>query len=206
MIFCSPLDAKEKSNALYPIDNEERFNWHFVPRERKGACFRNFNADQRSKALAFLNASYSEQGYNKATSIMALENVLREIEGRTSTDLYRDPLNYYITIFGIPSKTLPWAWRIEGHHVAINLAFANNEIISSTPSFFGSNPGIVPSGPEKGKEILKAETDIGLELINSLEDQKKRKAIISDTALPEIISFNKRKQRHLLRLEFHIRN
>jgi len=191
--FLLSLNAKEKYAAIYPIESEERFNWHFVPCERKGACFRNFNEDQRKKALAFLRASYSEQGYNKATSIMGLENVLREIEGRTTTDVYRDPLNYYITIFGTPSKTASWAWRIEGHHVAINLTFSNNEIVSSTPSFFGSNPAIVPAGPEKGKEILKAETDLGLALINSLEDQKKKKAVISDVALPEIVSFNKRK-------------
>ncbi|HWA35801.1 MAG TPA: DUF3500 domain-containing protein, partial [Cyclobacteriaceae bacterium] len=114
--FLNSLDAKEKAAALYSLDDAERFNWHFVPRERKGACFRNFNDDQRKAALSFIKASLGESGYSKATQIMALENILREIEGRTSADTYRDPLNYYITFFGNPSKDKPWGWRLEGHH------------------------------------------------------------------------------------------
>ncbi len=195
--FLNTLDNNQKSTAQYSLDDGERFNWHFVPRERKGVCFRTFSESQRSAALSFLKASLSDQGYTKATSIMALENVLREIENRTSTDTYRDPLNYYITIFGTPSAKAAWAWRLEGHHVAFNFASANNEIMSSTPSFFGSNPGIVPGGAEKGKEILKSETDLGFELINSLNAEQKKKAIISEKALPEIISFNTRKAQAL---------
>ena len=191
--FLQSLDGKEKAKAQYPIESSERFNWHFVPRERKGACFRNFTTEQRTAALQLIKASLSEQGFSKATSIMALENVLREIEGRTTSDLYRDPVNYYITIFGTPSKIEPWAWRLEGHHVAFNFVSIKNEISSSTPSFFGSNPGIVPSGPEMGKEILKQETDLGFQLINSFDEQKRKKAILSAAALPEIVSFNSRK-------------
>ncbi len=196
-VFLKSLDDTQKTTAQYSLDSEERFNWHFVPRERKGVCFRTFTAVQRTAALEFLKASLSEQGFMKATSIMALDNVLREIEGRPSNDTYRDPLNYYITIFGQPSTKEPWAWRIEGHHVAINFSSVNNEIGSSTPSFFGSNPAIVPSGAEKGKEILKLETDLGFQLINSLSDGQKKKAIISEKALPEIISSNSRKAQPL---------
>ncbi|CAN5136223.1 DUF3500 domain-containing protein [soil metagenome] len=191
--FLQSLDGKERTKAQYPIESEERFNWHFVPRERKGACFRNFTTEQRNTALDLIKASLSEQGFLKATSIMALENVLREIENRTTSDPHRDPLNYYITIFGTPSKVEPWGWRLEGHHVAFNFVSMKNQLSSSTPSFFGSNPGIVPSGPEKGKEILKQETDLGFQLINSFDDQKKKKAMLSETALPEIVSFNNRK-------------
>jgi hypothetical protein len=191
--FLSSLDAKSKTAALYSLDDAERFNWHFVPRERKGACFRDFNESQRAAGLAFIKASMGESGYSKTTQIMALENILREIEGRTMSDPYRDPINYYITIFGTPSKDQPWSWRLEGHHIAFNFACANNEIVSSTPHFFGSNPGTVPTGPEKGKQILKLETDGGFALCNSLTAEQKTKAIISEKALPEIISFNSRK-------------
>jgi hypothetical protein len=191
--FLNSLDAKSKTAALYSLDDAERFNWHFVPRERKGACFRDFNDAQRKAGLSFIKASLGESGYSKTTQIMALENVLREIEGRTNTDTYRDPTNYYITFFGTPSRDKPWGWRLEGHHIAFNFAAANNEIISSTPHFFGSNPGTVPNGPEKGKQILKLETDGGFALCSSLTPDQKSKAIISEKALPEIVSFNSRK-------------
>jgi hypothetical protein len=192
--FLNTLDEKTKVKALLTLDNQERFNWYFVPREkREGACFKYLNIEQRQAALSLLNTSLSEVGYKKATEIMALENVLKVLENRSADDNYRDALNYYFIIFGNPSDTKPWAWRIEGHHVSVNFAVANGELVSSTPSFFGSNPGIVPTVEEKGKQILKQETDLGFALVNSLTSEQKTKAVISETAYPEIITGNKRK-------------
>lgn len=191
--FLNLLNAEQKINVQYSLNDKERFNWNFVPTQRNGACFRTFTPQQRTAALALLKVSLSEQGYKKANSIMELENILREIEERGSSDTYRDPLNYYITIFGTPSKEKPWGWRMEGHHLAINFSSVNNEIGSSTPTFWGSNPGTVPRGEEKGKEILKLETDLGFELCNSFTDEQKKKVILSERAYPEIIMGNKLK-------------
>jgi len=189
--FLNLLDSEQKAKAQYSLDDKERFNWNFVPIQRNGVCFRTFTPQQRTAGLALLRASLSEQGYKKANSIMELENILREIEGRSMSDNYRDPLNYYITIFGTPSKEMPWGWRMEGHHLAINFSSVNNKIGSSTPTFWGSNPGIVPRGEEKGKEILKLETDLGFELCNSFSAEQKKKAILAEKAYPEIIMTNK---------------
>jgi hypothetical protein len=191
--FLSSLTEPVKQKAQYKLDDEERFNWHFVPKSRNGISFREFNTAQRDAALDLLKTSLSAQGYQKATAIMELENVLREIEGRDPSDKYRDPFNYYLTIFGTPDEVKPWGWRFEGHHIAINFSSVNNRIESSTPSFFGSNPGIVPSGPERGKQILKDEVEIAFSLVNSLDADKLKVAMISETALPEIVSFNSRK-------------
>ncbi len=191
--FLNSLTTDQKNKAQYSLDDKERFNWNFVPVPRNGVCFRTFSPAQRTAALALLKISLSEQGLNKASAIMELENVLREVEGRDANDTHRDPLNYYVTIFGTPSKDKPWGWRMEGHHVSINFASANNELVSSTPSFFGSNPAIVQKGEAKGREILKLETDLGFELCNSFSDDQKKKAIFSGTALPEIVMTNKRK-------------
>jgi len=181
------LDSKQKAKAQYVFDDNERFNWHFVPRSRNGIALRDLSSSQYQQVMTLLNASLSEQGYTKATGIVALENILRELESRDANDTYRDPLNYYVTIFGTPSKDKPWGWRFEGHHVSVNFASDKNELVSSTPSFFGSNPGIVPRGAQKGKELLKLETDFGFELCNALSTDQKKKAIFSDKALPEII-------------------
>lgn len=191
--FLNLLDAEQKIKAQYPLDDKERLNWNFVPTQRNGACFKTFTSSQRNAALALLKVSLSEQGFKKANSIMELENVLREIEGRGANDTHRDPVNYYITIFGNPSKDKPWGWRMEGHHLSINFSSVNNEIGSATPTFWGSNPGIVPRGEQKGKEILKLETDLGFELCNSFTEEQKKTAIFSEKALPEIIMVNKPK-------------
>ena len=195
--FLGLLDEKSKATAHYVLDDPERVNWHFVPRERKGVAFKNLTQPQRDGALALLKVSLSEKGYGKANEIMANENILREVEGRAAGDTYRDPLNYYVTIFGDPSPAKTWGWRLEGHHLAINFSFDHRQLVSSTPTFWGSNPGIVKDGPFKGKEMLKPETDLGFELANSLTEDQRKTGIIAETAPIEIITGNKRNAEEL---------
>jgi hypothetical protein len=191
--FLSTLPAPLKAKAQYKFADEERLNWHFVPKSRNGVSFHDFNATQRDAALSLLKSSLSAQGFQKATAVMALENVLREVENRGANDRYRDPLSYFLTIFGDPDKDKPWGWRFEGHHIALNFSSLSNRIGSSTPSFFGSNPGIVLQGKERGKQVLKDETELGYKLVNSLDQAQLTSALISKTALTEIISYNSRK-------------
>ncbi|MGC3942927.1 MAG: DUF3500 domain-containing protein [Chryseolinea sp.] len=187
------LTPELKQKAQYGFDDAERVNWHFVPRARNGVALRDLTTEQRAQVFEILKISLSEQGYKKASSIVAHENILREVEGRSADDRYRDPLNYYVTVFGKPDSRGVWAWRFEGHHVALNFTTVNNRLESSTPSFFGSNPGIVRSGPESGKQILIAETQGGFELVNALTPDQLKKAMIAEEALPDIVSFNSRK-------------
>ncbi len=190
--FLATLDERSKAKAQYVLEDPERVNWHFVPRTRNGLNFKSMNAAQRDAALALLKASVSEKGYRKADAIMANEDILRQVEGRADGDTYRDPVNYFVTIFGTPSNTKPWGWRLEGHHLAINFTFNNNQLLSSTPTFWGANPGIVRDGPHKGQEMLKAETDLGFELVNSMTDEQKKVGIFADKAPAEIITGNNR--------------
>lgn len=191
--FLSMLDDSLAAKAYYPFDDEERFNWHFVPRSRNGVSLNDLNEEQRQAALSLLRASLSEQGYRKARDIMALENVLRKVENRPDNDTYRDPLNYYFTIFGDPKSNGVWGWRFEGHHISVNFSSRKNEIVSSTPSFMGSNPGIVRHPGLPQQQVLKRETDLGFTLVNALSIQQLRKAVIADKAPDDIITGNRRK-------------
>jgi hypothetical protein len=187
------LPAASKQQIQYKFEDPERFNWHFVPRSRNGIPLRDLDAAQRDAVFSLLKSSLSDKGYNKVTSIVALENVLRAVEGRGNDDRYRDPLNYYVTVFGSPGGKDPWTWRFEGHHVALNFTTVDNKLESSTPSFMGSNPGIVKEGPERGKQILIEESQRGFQLVNALSPEQLKTAMIDDEALPEIVSFNSRK-------------
>lgn len=190
--FLSQLDGADRARACYAFKNEERFNWHFVPRERHGLSFNDMDEKQRQSALAMLKTCLSEQGYQKATNIMALENILREVENRGADDKYRDPLNYYITIFGDPDDKNPWGWRLEGHHISINFSTLDGQIVSSTPTFWGSNPAVVRSGRHTGRQILRQESDLGFTLVNSLDKNQLKTAVFSDKAPAEIITGNSR--------------
>lgn len=191
--FLNLLDESQKTKVLYAYDDEERFNWHFVPRERNGLPFKEMNEKQHQAALALLKTCLSEQGYQKANNIIALENVLREVESRPADDTYRDPMNYSITIFGTPAADSLWGWRIEGHHMSINFSSADSQIISSTPTFWGSNPAVVRTGRYRGRQILKQETDLGFTLVNSLDMNQLRTAVIAEKAPADIITGNQRK-------------
>jgi len=191
--FLSTLSPELKSRAQYPFDDAERFNWNFVPIKRNGLTYYDFSDKQHDAATVLLKSSLSEQGYQKAMAIVNLENILKVVEKQAPDSRYRDPLNYHFTFMGEPAEGKPWAWRFEGHHVALNFTFIGSEIVSSTPSFFGSNPGIVKDGESKGLEVLKEETKLGFELINSLTANQRATAIFSEKAPAEIISGNKRK-------------
>jgi hypothetical protein len=194
--FIATLTPQLKSQALFAIHDEERFNMNFVPTIRKGPTFRDFDASQKAAALNLLKVSLSNVGYMKATQIMELEKILRVIEGEASLSdgtPRRDPLNYHFCIFGSPSPTSPWMWRFEGHHVSFNFACQDGKIVSSTPAFMGSNPAIVKSGDQKGKQVLKQEMVLGFELVNSLTAEQLKQARISDSAPAEIITGTSRK-------------
>ncbi|MEX1239375.1 MAG: DUF3500 domain-containing protein [Cyclobacteriaceae bacterium] len=191
--FLNSLDETQSAKARYPYEDDERFNWHFVPRERNGIPFKELNEKQRQAALSLLKTCVSEQGYQKANNIMALDNILREVESRPANDTYRDPLNYSITVFGDPNISNIWGWRLEGHHISLNFSSASGEIVSSTPTFWGSNPAVVRTGRETGKQVLKQETDLGFTLVNSLSTAQLKVAVVSQKAPADIITGNNRK-------------
>jgi len=130
-----------------------------------------------------LRAGTSEGGYTKATTIMSLESILRELEKGGA--MVRDPGWYFLTIFGDPSKTGKWGWRVEGHHLSLNFTLDGGKVIASTPAFFGANPATVKQGDRKGLRTLAEAEDLAKELFRSL-DEEQRKTAFQDKQFPEI--------------------
>lgn len=207
--FLSLLSPEQKQKATFSIDDQERYNWHFVPRERKGLPLKQMTPEQRQAAMALLKTTLSTQGYDKATSIIDNENVLRVIDNRPPNDTYRDPENYSFTIFGDPSPQNPWGWRLEGHHLSLNFLGQTGKVLSQTPIFFGSNPAKleydprmadkrmsdprVKDLPQRGREVLKLEIDRAFALLNTLTPEQRKKAVVDAVAYPEMLTSNQRK-------------
>jgi hypothetical protein len=188
--FLASLDADQRARATFPMDSEERLNWHFVPFERKGIALREMNSAQKQLAGALLAAGLSQQGVIKAHTIMSLDAVLKELEKGKGPE--RDPEKYYVTIFGEPSETGVWGYRFEGHHVATNFTIVNGRVASS-PNFFGANPAEVLEGPRAGLRALPREEDLGQKLIMSLTPAQRAIAIVDQKAYPDIITMDSRK-------------
>ncbi|MEI8074249.1 MAG: DUF3500 domain-containing protein [Bacteroidota bacterium] len=190
--FITLLSTQQKMETVFPFDSDERYNYHFVPIERKGITFNELNELQRIAAFDLLKTCLGDEAFIKTKEIMQLDQVLKELENRKDEDHYRDPANYHITIFGIPSAKTIWGWRFEGHHISFNFSFSKQTLISGTPGFMGSNPGIVLNGSHKGKQVLKDETESGFKLLRSLNESQFTKTIIDSIAYKDILSFDKR--------------
>lgn len=191
--FLEALPAAQRQRAVFAFDDAERFNWHFVPRDRRGLALKDMDDRQRQLAMDLLKTGMSEQGFGKARAIMELEEILKVLEKRGPEDEYRHPGKYYFSLFGTPSAQQPWGWRVEGHHLSINFSSVSGQVVAGTPGFLGSNPGIVPEGPAKGRQILKQEAELGFALVQSLSAAQLKQALIAETAPADIVTGNRRK-------------
>lgn len=182
--FLASLSDDLRARAVFPLVSEERENFHFIPRNRLGVNFKDLSPAQRNLAEELLRAGLSARSLSQVDAIIALELVLREIEGRD----HRDPGLYYFSVFGTPSPTGDWGWRFEGHHLSINFSIADGRHIAATPSFFGSNPAELRSGPRKGARIFTDEEDLARDLIQSFNTEQRAIAIFSNTAPRDIFT------------------
>jgi hypothetical protein len=147
--------------------------------------FKAMPAPARTAAHELMKASLSAIGYTKATNVIQLETVLRQIE---SFGLSRDPENYAFTVFGNPGVDAPWGWRVEGHHLSLNFTLVPGQPVAMTPAFLGANPAEVPSGPRKGQRALAAEQDLGRALARSLSEAQRARTVIAAESLGDIVT------------------
>ncbi len=183
--FLASLAPPERSKALFAFEDAERLNWHFVPRARRGLPLKEMSAKQRELARGILRASLSQRGYLTASTIIDLELVLREM-GESPT--FRDPELYYFSIFGTPSRTAPWGFRAEGHHLSLNFTLVRDTLVATAPAFFGANPAEVRRGARRGLRALADEEDVGRELALSLDERQRARALISAVAPRDIVT------------------
>jgi hypothetical protein len=189
--FLAALTPDQKAKATFELKSDERVNWHFIPKPRKGLPIKEMNSAQRSLALGLLNSGLSHRGYLKASTIMSLEEILKDMEqGKGPT---RDPELYFFSIFGTPDPKGTWGWRVEGHHLSVNFTIADGKAVAVTPSFLGTNPAEVRSGPRKGLRVLGTEEDLARKLVLSLNDDQKKIALYTNTAPSDIITGADRK-------------
>lgn len=192
--FLATLKPEEVKKVMFPLKGEERFDWHYVPKNRPGLAIKEMNKAQRDAVHVLLDAALSQKGFVKTTTIISLETVLHELENRNPT---RDAGLYHISIFGKPKADGTWGWRFEGHHLSLNFTVVDGELISGTPSFLGANPAEVKEGPRKGTRPLGPEEDIGRQLVKALDEDQQKEAIVSKDAPREILTRADRKAKNL---------
>jgi hypothetical protein len=182
--FLKTLSDSQREQATFGFNDKERLNWHFIPRERKGIPLRDLEGKALASAKTLIAGGLSDAGYDQTVNVMSLEEVLFLFEGgkREQRRERRDPKKYYLSIFGKPSNSGTWGWRLEGHHISLNYTISNGQVVSSTPEFFGANPGTIEAGPGRTLRVLGPEEDIARQILKLCSEQQKAVAWISKEA------------------------
>ena len=91
---------------------------------------------------------------------------------------------YYISFLGKPSVTSPWMLQFGGHHLALNITIAGPKGIL-TPTLTGAQPAVFKLD---GKTIrpLGAESDKAVALLQSLNEQQRKQAVLAYT-VPDLV-------------------
>lgn len=189
--FLADLSEQQQLQATMAFDDPARLDWHYIPKDkRKGLQIKDMDQNLRKRAHALLASGVSALGYEKAVTIMSLEEILRELEKERKGAPLRDPERYYFTVFGKPGATGRWGWSVEGHHLSLNFVVEDGELTALTPAFYGANPAEVKTelgfGPKQGTRVLRDEEQLAFELLDSLSEEQRRIAVLAEKAPADI--------------------
>src|SRR5262245_12276984 len=181
--FLAALDATQRAKAVLGTGADERRTWLNIHPYvyRHGLMLEDLAPAQREAAMRLLEATLSTRGFAQARDIMRLNGLLVEITGKAA-DFGEWP--YFVTLFGMPSADAPWGWQIDGHHLNLNFLVLGDQLVF-TPSFMGSEPCSVASGPLAGTAVFGSEARAGLALIRALDERQSRKAVLRASIMPE---------------------
>ena len=175
------LTPDQKHKIGFDFKDALRYDWHFIPRPRKGLPLKEMSGEQKALAHALLASGLSQSGYMKAETIISLEQILASIEKGKGP--VRDTELYFFNIFGNPDSLgskEPWGWRLEGHHLALNFTIVGDKGVAGGPTFMGTNPAEVKAGPRQGLRVLGEEEDLARKLVKSLDEGQRKKGVVQD--------------------------
>ncbi|MEZ6059335.1 MAG: DUF3500 domain-containing protein [Planctomycetaceae bacterium] len=186
--FLESLDYSQRLRAEYAYDDPERINWHFIPRDRKGIGMWDLEGAALESASDLVRSGLTAAGYEKTLQVRSLEEVLYLFEGGDEAErrLHRHPHKYFVTIFGKPGGSDVWGWRFEGHHLSLNYSVKEGRIVSSTPEFFGANPGLIDAGPGRALRVLGERENIARSILKAAPADQQSKIWLSKEAPGDI--------------------
>ncbi len=187
--FIDVLDPNQRGRATAPFDSSDFTEWTYLPGPRPGLAYAEMTAPQCELAFDLLDTGLSVRGAATARDVMALDDVLRDLEREDGRSGWRrrGSDQYWIRILGRPGDRHPWAWRLNGHHLAVHLTVVG-DAVAGAPQFFGANPAVVATGARAGWQVLQPEEVRARELLGSLDGAQRAVAVVSARAPQDILT------------------
>lgn len=181
------LDEQQRASVIRPVtDDDLRHRWAYTPGPRPGLSLGELDRAQRKSVHQLLATVLSPHAYAQAATIIALEDVLDHQEGG---ERGRHNDDYWTVLFGTPGRDEPWGWRIEGHHVSVNLVVVDGTV-SATPFFLGANPARTAYAGHSVVQPLRLEEEFARALLDRMRPAERQAAVVADTAPADLLTRN----------------
>ncbi len=177
------LDDAQADQARGSLSDPRLREWSYLPGDRPGLSLEDLGSAQHALVLELLDAAHSAAGAELAVGAIEVERVRREL----ATGAAPSGDRYWVRVLGDPSGDEPWGWRINGHHLAVHVVVAG-DTTTLTPHFIGSEPAVIPSGPDAGHRLLGPEEDLARELASGLDPDQRALGISADVAPDDILT------------------
>src|SRR5215813_7419759 len=152
--FLAGLDPDKRKAASFEWDGKEWRGWNyfgFPSVTKPGMRLEQMDAAQKDLAWSLLATVMSPEGLKKAKNVMTLQDVLMELGDGVGQ---RSSERFSFAVYGAPSETGAWGFRLEGHHLHQSVAVRDGQIISVAALSFKYNPNRVKSGRHAGLVTL----------------------------------------------------
>ncbi|HEU0075345.1 MAG TPA: DUF3500 domain-containing protein, partial [Dehalococcoidia bacterium] len=176
--FLATLSNSQRSSVQFDIDSREWQRWLNISPYvfRHGLLLEDLTEAQRDAALAMIEATLSEAGFESMRNCMRLNHTIGEITN--NMEEYGEWV-YFLSIFGTPYYDRPWGWQLDGHHVNLHCFVLGDQLVF-TPAFLGSEPVVATTGVYNGVGVMQDEERAGLAMMKNLDKRQRVAATVSD--------------------------
>lgn len=145
-----------------PFDAPARTRWSYLPGPRTGLALGDMPGPLHARGEALLRQALSAGGLVKVQGVIALAQAQQPRYGGPQAPLHA------FAFFGEPAARGAWGWRLEGHHLSVNVTVLDDRVVSATPLFLGADPMDTDPGGHGGLPPLHRERYMGRDLARSL--------------------------------------
>lgn len=197
LLAALPQALRQRAQFPFPND-EERTLWYYTPTDHGGVHLGQLTPALHQRVHQLVATGLSTPGYVTAATVMGLENILDHTEGwrtrfmreRSPDDRGRDPLQYYVSVFGEPGGR-QWGWRFGGHHISLSYTIVDGLVAAVSPLFLGADPAEAPLTGGQMLRPLAAIEDTARDLLHALSAEQRATSIISAVAPADLVHGNR---------------